>query len=216
MKVLSLSRIFLLFTLLISLSEARENPFFPAEGMEDLDVTSNKAKGFEPLKRAAVTLPDSARVIKEVTVRYQNLDGSIDTRTISLENSVDWHLPVFISQSYTAETPAGKVTKSKSSAGYKKVASFKELSFYQSGKKLRISTSDKLLRHFMMIKPHRVVMDFERVTDFRSKSQLLKNAPYKAIRLGNHDGYYRAVIELDGQYQYKMGVEAGAILLEVY
>jgi hypothetical protein len=59
-------------------------------------------------------------------------------------------------------------------------------------------------------------MDFKRVTDFRSKSKTLSNAPYKTIRLGNHDGYYRAVIELDGQYQYTIDKnEKGKITLSV-
>lgn len=181
-----------------------------------MDVTTNKPKSFEPLKQASVTLPDSARVIKEVTVRYQNLDGSLDTRTISLENSVDWHLPIFVSQSYSAQAPRKEVVSRSKQTGYKNAAAFSEATFYQSGKKMRIKTADRLLRHFMMIKPHRIVMDFERVTDFRSKSKVINSAPYKAVRLGNHDGYYRAVIELDGQYQYKVGKEAGMILLEVY
>lgn len=213
---LRLSRIFLLLTLLLSLSEARDNPFFPAEGVEDLAVTSNITKNFDPLKRAALTLPDSARVLKEVTIRYQNLDGSIGSRTLSLEHSVDWHLPIFVSQSYGSTEINQKRTVAKPVKRYEKIATFKEIVFFQSGKSMRIETDDKLLRHFMMIRPHRIVMDFERVTDFRSKTVNLKRAPYKNIRLGNHNGYYRAVVEVDGQYQYKVEFEEGAIMLRVY
>lgn len=184
--------------------------------MKDLSVTTNKPKSFDPLKRAAITLPDSARILKEVTVRYQNLDGSIDTRTISLEHSVDWHLPVFVSQSYGSDNTPKQKTKPYTNKNFITVANFKEIKFFQSGKSMKITTNDKLLRHFMMIKPHRIVMDFERETDFRSKSKTLKQAPYKTIRLGNHNGYYRAVIELDGQYNYKVGFENGAIILRVY
>ncbi len=208
-----MSKILLLLTLLLSLSAARENPFFPAEGIKVLDVTSNKTANFDPLKRAAITLPDSARVLKEVTIRYQNLDGSIDSRILSLENSVDWHLPIFISQSYGSNETVQKTISQKQTKNYISVASFKEIKFLQSGKSIKIETKDKLLRHFMMIKPHRIVMDFERATDFRSKTEKVNKAPLKSIRLGNHDGYYRAVIELDGQYKYKLGKEAGAIIV---
>ncbi len=209
-------RSLLFFTLLITLLEARENPFFPAQGTKDLNVSSNQTKSFDPLKRAAVTLPDSARVLKEVTVRFQNLDGSIGTRTISLEHSVDWHLPVFISQSYGSNETIQEKTKPYINKDFITVAKFKEIKFFQSGKSMKIMTRDKLLRHFMMIKPHRIVMDFERVTDFRSKSKVLNKAPYKNIRLGNHHGYSRAVIELDGQYRYKIESEDGAMMLQVY
>jgi hypothetical protein len=68
----------------------------------------------------------------------------------------------------------------------------------------------------MMIKPHRIIMDFKRITDFRSKKKELKDAPYSAIRLGNHDGYYRVVIELDGQYRYSVTPQESALKLDVF
>ncbi len=195
---------------------ARDNPFFPAKGMEDLQVTSNENKSISPLQQASISLPDSARVIKEVTLRYQNLDGSIGSRTVSLENSVDWHLPVFITQSYSPPQDAQQPIAPKKKS-FKTIASFKELAFDQSDKTLLVRTNDPLIRHFMMIKPHRIVMDFKRTTDFRSKSKLINTIPYKAIRLGNHDGYYRAVVELDGQYQYNVdNSEKGTIKISVY
>ena len=210
----------LIALLLFSPMMARENPFFPAEGMKELPVTSSEVESFAPLKRAAVTLPDSARVIKKVTVEYQNLDGSIDSRSIDLDHSIDWHLPLFVSQSYSATREEGDPATeaaAKKPEPFTELANFGEAAFYQSGKTLKIVTKDPLLRHFMLVDPHRIVIDFKRDADFRSKSRTVKEGrPFKSIRLGNHKGYYRAVIELDGQYRYRIDTETDAILIRCY
>ena len=203
--------------LLFGALDARDNPFFPAEGMKDLPVTSSSVQSFDPLKRAAVTLPDSARVLKKVTVEYQNLDGSLGTRSIDLDHSVDWHLPLFVSQSYSATKddnaplPETAPATAKPTV-YTLLADFGVVRFYQSGKTLKVTTSDPLLRHFMLVEPHRIVLDFKRDADFRSKVKTIKDGnPFKEIRIGNHNGYYRTVIELDGQYRYHIDQNEGYI-----
>lgn len=205
----------------LTLLDARDNPFFPAEGMKDLPVTSGSTQNFVPLQRAAITLPDSARILKEVTVTYQNLDGSLDTRTITLENSVDWHLPLFVSQSYSATKPEEAIPPAAqpkaAPPSFRKLVDFGEATFFQSGDTLKIVTGDALLRNFMLVDPHRIVLDFKRDADFRSKLHTIKDGkPFKSIRLGNHKGYYRAVIELDGQYRHDIDRRNGAIFLRCY
>jgi hypothetical protein len=220
---MTVTRYLLFLLLLVTLPEARENPFFPAEGMKEMPVTSSEVQSFDPLRRAAITLPDSARVIKEVKVTFQNLDGSMESKSISLDHSIDWHLPLFVSQSYSAtkpdepqETPPAETAEAPM-ADYKKLVDFGEAAFWQSGTNLKIVTEDRLLRHFMMVKPHRIVLDFKRNADFRSKSHTIKAGnPYKAIRLGNHSGYYRAVIELDGQYRYALDLDNEGIVIRCY
>ena len=209
-------RYLLLLNLLFFLSEARENPFFPADGAKDTPLNTGKVENATPLKRAAITLPDTARLVKEVTVRYQNLDGSIDSRTISLEHSIDWQLPLFISQSYGSDAKTIPVKKSKPKQTFKKVADFKVVSFYQSGKKMKIKTGDKLLRHFMISEPYRIVMDFKKVTDIRSADKRIDSKTYKRIRLGNHDSHYRIVLELDKDYRYKITADEDGLLLHCY
>jgi len=191
--------------LIIATSYARENPFFPADGVKDLPMTSNQATSFEPLKRATITLPNSARVLEKVTIQYKNLDGSVETKSIALGQSIDWHLPLFISQSYASDTQAPQIQtkQSTSKKAIVKLASFRFISFYQSDKKLIIKTKDKLIRDFMLPSPHRIILDFKRNADFRSHIKSLKEAPFTKIRMGNHKGYYRVVVELDGQYHYR-------------
>lgn len=214
-------RFLLIFSLIATLLEARDNPFFPAEGVKDLPVTSSEVQAFDPLKRAAISLPDSARVLKKVTVKYQNLDGSIGEQSIDLDNSVDWHLPLFVSQSYSAtkdeSVPETAAPQMKASPEFKKLVAFSEAAFYQSDKTLKVVTKDPLLRDFMLVEPHRIVLDFKRDADFLTKVKVIKEgAPFTTIRLGNHRGYYRVVIELDGQYRYEIDKRDGAVFLHCY
>ena len=197
-------KIFLLFITFFITLNARENPFFPSVGEKDISYTTNVLVKKEPLKRATITLPSTARVIKSVKIEFQNLDGSMETKKINLDNSVDWHLPIFVSQNYALNEnqPVKKTVVKKEE--FKKLFTKKYTTFYVNGKTLKIVTKDKLLRNFLLVEPHRIVCDFKRFDDLRSYTKKLKNAPFKSFRIGNHQGYYRIVIELDGYYKYKL------------
>lgn len=187
---------------LLTISEARENPFFPSLGQKDLMYSSNEDTSLPPLKRATLMLPATTRVIESVTVNYRNLDGSQDKKTIILENSVDWHLPLFISQSYNEKNIDAPKIKTLNKI-YKKVASIKYADFFILDKSLKILTKDKLLRNFLLVKPHRIVLDFKKDTKLKSYVKSNPKSVFKKIRVGNHAGYYRVVVELDGYYRYK-------------
>ena len=204
---------FLLLLLIIPLSLlfGRENPFFPVDSVEAMPLTSNQIEKAPPLKRATIVLPSTARTLESVTVEYTKLDGSIGTKKIQLHNSVDWHLPLFISQNYGASPEVSRVinkkvsNKSVTKQLFKKVAALPFIKFYADAKELKVLTKDKLLRSFLLVKPHRIVCDFKRQTDIRSYiKHLPKPYLFKEIRVGTHKGYYRVVIELDGYYQYKV------------
>jgi hypothetical protein len=200
-----LIKVLLTSLLLLTISSARENPFFPADGGQELPITSNQDRSVPPLKRATISLPDQARLIKKVTIEYQNLNGSIESKEIELKNSVDWHLPIFISQNYT-ESSNNEIKKEeiapKKEKEYQKIASIKYATFFSYEKELKIVTEDKIIRNFLLVDPHRIVLDFKRDTTMESYTKLNKKNIFKKIRIGNHSGYYRAVIELDGLYTY--------------
>ena len=193
---------FLSILLLLTALEARENPFFPSEGEKDITISSNEKSSLTPLKRATITLPTYARVIESVTINYKNLDGSQESKSLELGNAIDWHLPVFISQSYGPM--ANKPPKKEKKKSFKKIGSIPYASFYSWGKTLKINTKDRMIRDFLLVKPHRIVLDFDRDTSL--KSYLKKNPKniFTKIRVGNHDKYYRVVIELDGYYSYRL------------
>ncbi|MBN2871044.1 MAG: AMIN domain-containing protein, partial [Campylobacterales bacterium] len=66
--------------LLLSPLIGRENPFFPIS--DTRHVTSNIPDTKPPLDTLRYHLPDQARLLKEVTLTFQNLDGTIESRTI--------------------------------------------------------------------------------------------------------------------------------------
>jgi hypothetical protein len=186
--------------LLLSISLfARENPFFPLNSELDIPLSANKITKAPMLKRATLTLPSTAREIQSVTVRYKNLDGSMSEKKIDIDNSIDWHLPIFISQNYSLK----KELKNDNKKKYKLLASLKFISFYINAKSMKIRTKDKMLRSFLLVKPHRIVCDFKRDIDLRSfEKKSSKNSIFKKINIGTHSDYYRVVIELDGYYKY--------------
>lgn len=201
----------LVVTLFLFISiDARENPFFPSLGEKDIPYTSNQNQEIPKLKRATISLPPQARVIKKVTIEYENLDASLESKTIELENSVDWHLPVFISQSYAQkqvsqeDASKKKIPTQKKAPEYKKVAEIKHAKFFIQNKSLKILTNDKQLRNFLLVQPHRIVIDFQRDSSMKSYLKKIEGSVFTKVRIGNHDGYYRVVIELDGYYRYKL------------
>lgn len=192
--------LFITFFLLLSLN-ARENPFLPTPGEKDIPFTSNANNSKPALKRATIEIPKYARLLQKVTIEYQNLDGSVESKYIELDNSIDWHLPIFISQSYTKNIENKEPIKKKK---FKKIASMKQASFYISNKKLKIITKDKIIRNFLLVQPHRIVLDLDKDTSFKGYEKINQGEYFSKIRVGNHDKYYRIVIELDGYYRYKM------------
>ncbi|HIC43500.1 MAG TPA: AMIN domain-containing protein [Sulfurimonas sp.] len=188
-------RFYILVLLCFSSLLARDNPFFPADPNAINISTSNRPETLSPFSKQNISLPNSARAIKAITITYQNLDGSISNEKLDLNNEIDWHKPFIITQNKDL-----KKIKTKKS----KIINAKFISFQADNKTMKYMTKDKLLRNFMLTNPHRIVMDFSRSTSFKPKSFNINKAPFKKIRMGNHDKYYRVVLELDGEYRYKL------------
>lgn len=199
-------KLLVIFLLLLTSLSARENPFFPSKNETDIPLSTNIVSVVEPLKRATLTLPSTARTLESITVTYKNLDGSIVSKKELLGNSVDWHLPIFISQNIGGnEKKTHPKSISKKSEKFTKIASLPFISLHTSKQRLKIITKDKMLRNFLLTKPHRIVCDFKRDIDIRSyEKKITANSQVKRVRFGNHKGYYRVVIELDGHYKYKL------------
>lgn len=177
--------------LLLSSLCARENPFFNASESATNSVTSNVPDKIPPLINESFVLPNEARVLKEVTFTIQNLDGSIETRKMEIDKSVDWHKSVVISQSQSLQTPAAPKAAS---------ADFGFIRFSSSGKKITIKTSDPVIRHFTLSDPDRIAIDFKHSASFVTVEKMLNAAPFKSVTLGNHGKFLRATITLDGRY----------------
>jgi hypothetical protein len=189
-------RIILFLFLALSLF-GRDNPFFPTDPNKEQIQSTNRVQKLQPFTTQKILLPNSARAVKGITIRYQNLDGSISNEELILNSEIDWHEPFVITHKLKRES----AVKAKSIT---KTIKTKHVRFEITKNNMVVKTSDKLLENFLLTHPHRVVMDFKRNTSFRPITYKINKAPFSKIRMGNHDGYYRVVIELDGQYRYKL------------
>jgi len=201
-------RIILFLFLALSLF-GRDNPFFPTDPNKEQVQTTNRVQKLQPFTTQKILLPNSARAVKGITIRYQNLDGSISNEELMMNAEIDWHEPFVISHKVQSES----TVKAKSVTNTIKA---KHVRFEITKNKMVVKTSDKLLQNFLLTNPHRVVMDFKRNTSFRPITYKISKAPFSKIRMGNHNGYYRVVIELDGQYRYKLETREKAYTIVVH
>lgn len=194
-------RTFLILIFLLITLEARQNPFFPSDGEKEILHTTGQTDIAPLFKQSSITLPSSARTIKKITIEYENLDASIDSRSTYLDKTIDWHIPLIISQ--TSSNNDEVQTKSKNQ-DYLHILDIKYAKLYTLNKSFKITTDDKMIRDFMLVNPHRIVLDFKRDAKLKSYIKKLSNTSFSKIKVGNHSGYYRIVLELDGQYKYKI------------
>lgn len=173
---------------------ARENPFEPILDKESFPVSTNNPTELKPFERVDFKLSNTARAVRSIAIEYQNLDGSMGKVTKFVNQSIDWHMPLIVSHN--------EMERKESKFQYQSALKF--ANFAIKGREIKIITKTKLLRNFMLPKPHRVVLDFEKSSHFLSKFFKNQKPPFKEVRFGNHKKYYRIAIELDGQYQYKI------------
>jgi hypothetical protein len=79
---------------------------------------------------------------------------------------------------------------------------FQQVRFVLSATEVRIESKDKLKKHFAIKKPTRIILDFAGNADFPTRRHSVGLSPFKEIRLGTHEKYYRAVIELERPADY--------------
>lgn len=197
---------------LCTLLVARENPFFPMVNIEELPLSNNNPDFKSSLEKVDIKLPSSARVLKKVEITFQNLDGSIETREVEIDRAIDWHKPLELQQKGGTKAMRKEVDRSK----VQPLADYGFIKFYANRKKIHVITNDEKIRDFLVVRPHKIVIDFKRDASFLTKRFKVNRFPFVNIVLGNHDGYYRVAIELDGQYSYKMKEIAKGYAFELF
>jgi hypothetical protein len=171
----------ILFLLISVFAFARVNPFIPVITNENNHTL--KKSTFQSKK---LSLPSDARVLKSIIIKYQALNGSIKTITYPINKYIDWHDPLYVS------TQIKKFNPIELKVGF--------LTFYIQQHKTLIQTNNKIIRHFMLVRPFRYVIDFRANKNFLTFSKT-SNSFIKKIVLGNHRGFYRVVLYLDGTYK---------------
>ena len=183
----------LLFLLVIMLS-ARENPFAPVVTNKNNNIIK---KQFFTSKK--LTFPSDARVLKSVILKYQAVTGSIKTIEFPINQNIDWHNPLILKS----------LQKTKSIKSVK----VKFLTFYIKNHKVLIQTNDELLRNFFLVKPFRYVIDFKANKNFLTYTKKTDTFIQKIV-IGNHSGFYRVVLYLDGIYKPVIQKEAKGYLID--
>lgn len=180
--------------MLVSAALARENPFFSTSESSSMSISSNKTQYKPPLTSMTYNFPDQARVLKEATFTFQNVDGSLETRRLVIDQSIDWHNPLVLSQYGTQKTAGAAIVPKKSNAdcGF--------IQFDHSGNQLSLLTKDPMLRSFSLSDPNSVVIDFAHTTLFTTCEKSLSASPYSKVNVTNHGKFARATIILDGRY----------------
>ena len=106
---------------------------------------------------------------------------------------------VALSGAATRTTPAA--------AGAPNIVRFKGMGFLHlefSGRQIAIKTTDETIKHFMLSKPDRLVVDFKRSAGVQNLVVPLQNSTFQKVSIGRHAGWYRVVIELDRPYGYDL------------
>lgn len=171
---------------------ARENPF-ESVITPKLEEQQTPRIHQDPLSSVEFVLPSTARTIKSVQITYQNLDGSIETKSIELDESIDWHYPLFI-----AQKAQGAIYASENRF---KLGEF-ELVINQNS--IFIATRKKMLRDFILPEPYRLVFDIENVRDNHAQEITFDKKYFKGAQISTHEGFYRISIALDGRYKHSI------------
>jgi hypothetical protein len=69
---------------------------------------------------------------------------------------------------------------------------------------IKITTKDRQARHFMLNRPHRIVVDFKRSVAFSTQSFNIESQYFQTLKIGKHNDFYRVVINLKDNFRYKL------------
>ena len=169
---------------------ARENPFFSTEEGSAMSVSSNTVMHKPPLTSMTYSFPDQARVLKEATFTFQNVDGTFETRKLQIDQSIDWRHPLILSQ--YASQKMGQTNSSHADNGF--------IQFLHSGNRISLITKDPVLRSFTLAEPNSIVIDFVHSSTFNTYEKDLSASPYNKVKVTYHGKFARAHITLDGRY----------------
>lgn len=237
-----MQKILWLFLSLAVILEARENPFETGMSPQTVGKTTQIKDERTDFVSTTITLPSSARILKSASVTFQNLDGSLSEEIVAIEQNVDWHLPLILSSQKiesNVSTPVvlpeakkivekkapapmikeeEKTVATKSTVNANMDSTFKfsdDLSFFINQNEITIFTKDIKIRDFLIADPYKVVVDFRKASSYATKTLEFKKAPFVSATLGNHDGFYRIAILLDGHYRYDLQAFNGGYIIKL-
>ena len=183
---------------------AREDPFEPSIAPKE-GLHNQKDSKREILQSIDIALPSTARVLQKVSITYQNIDGTIATKEIDINQGIDWHYPLELSQKAIGKSYDGE-----------RRLHIGEFELYLDKNKVFIATKYPNVRHFILPNPYRIVLDFEGMDKAINQAQELEGKYVKKVIFSSHESFYRISLELDGQYAYELASQRDGYMLEFH
>ena len=229
--------LWLFLSFAVVMVEARENPFEITMSPDVVGKTTQIKDERSDFNSTVLNFPSSARILKTITLTYQNIDGSISEDIAVIDQNVDWHSPLLLSSQKVAtngatttpitQTESKKVPEKKvevSTKESKEVVknlegnSFKlmdGISFFINQNEITIFTKDAKIRDFLIADPYKIVIDFKKDNAYATKTLEFQKAPFVSATVGNHEGFYRIAILLDGHYRYDLQPFNGGYIIKL-
>lgn len=180
----------------LSVLLARDNPFEPEINSKNLQGGFSGIYD-DYLKEIHVDLPTSARILKKITLTYQDIDGSIHSKVVGIDKSIDWHYPLKLSQ-HTLNQDA-----------FEKRYQIQDFDFLMANNTMILHSPYKILRSFVLVNPYRIVLDTQKGPLDIYQNMDLNQKFFSQIKVGTHKDYYRITLILDGKYRYLLEEKTG-------
>ena len=190
-----------LFCISVLFVQARQNPFEPVVRPQEDNFISGNAKDY--FKDFDFKLPSTARILKSITITYQNIDGSVESKTIPSDESIDWHYPLLLTQRDAIINDNVKYF------------AIKPFEFFTQGNKFYLYADATMIRSFVLPTPYRIVLDIEKKSDQEGGTVQLGVKYFTKVAVGVHKDFYRFVLTLDGQYPYEIEKDGDYYVISV-
>ncbi|EQD89433.1 hypothetical protein HPSA50_1759 [Helicobacter pylori SouthAfrica50] len=181
---------------ILSVLLARDNPFEPEINSKNLQGSFSGIYD-DYLKEIHVDLPTSARILKQITLTYQDIDGSIHSKVVGIDKSIDWHYPLKLSQHTLNQ------------ASFEKRYQIQDFDFSMANNTMILRSPYKILRSFVLVKPYRIVLDVQKGPLDIYQNMDLNQKFFSQIKVGTYKDYYRITLVLDGKYRYLLKEKTG-------
>ncbi|GAB6045396.1 AMIN domain-containing protein [Caminibacter profundus] len=175
---------------------ARINPFEPV--VKPVNIQKVKPVYF---KKATIYLPNDARILKDVIFVYQTVNSDIKQKIVNIDKNIDFHSPFIL-------------THSPKNFGFIN-SNFRYFTLYIKNKSAFLKTKDKCERTFFLINPFRLVLDFKRKSNIPTIRKSF-NSFIKKVIIGSHSNFYRVVLYLDANYNYKIKKMDDGVKIDFY
>lgn len=194
---------FIILCMCCAMLIAREDPFEPSIAPKE-GLHNQREPKREILQSIDIALPSTARVLQKVSITYQNIDGTIATKEIHINQGIDWHYPLELAQRAIGKSYDGE-----------RRLKIGEFELYFDKNKVFIATQYPNVRHFILPNPYRIVLDFDGIDKAINQTENVQKKYIKKVVFSSHESFYRISLELDGQYAYDLTTQRDGYMLEL-